>query len=278
MNILDYLPAHIPICKQTFFLSEGENIDIGDVFYQDGSKLFVLRKNMNGTKQQTNNSYHHDDKQMSKRILKKKPFPKPLVKGFQSEGTSYVKHQSESNADINVEESNFMIVENSKAHDLGSLPTFLLVEQDDIAEESNKQEEESVVLDEYFAMILADFEQRDVLNQDAKHLEQIHQEEILEEEWIQVEELTAQFFEHFDASFFEDFDEDIESLNDFEDWLVIDIEILMKKDNTVLLNCYAMPFCFWDIVLESFLIYELEGYVPSVSKLIEKLKHMPPDA
>ena len=277
MNILDYLPLHIPICKQIFFLTEGENIDIGDVFFQDGSKLFVLRKNMNGIKQQTIHSYHRNDKQISKKIIKKNLFPKPLTKGFQSERTSFSKPQSVSNVDTDVVESNFMVVENSKVHDLGSLPTLLLVEQDDIPEESNKQEEESIVLDEHFAMILADFEQREFLNKDEKNSNQLHQEEI-HEEWLQAEELTAQFFEHFDSSFFDEFDEDIESLNDFEDWLVIDIEILMKKDNTVLLNCYAMPFCFWDIVLESFLIYELEGYVPSVSKLIERLKHMPPDA
>ena len=73
---------------------------------------------------------------------------------------------------------------------------------------------------------------------------------------------------------FEAFDEEFENINDFEDWLVIDSEILFQRDGMALVNCYAMPFYFWDLVLESFLLYELEGYVPSVQALIERLKNI----
>ena len=262
MNILDYLPLHIPICKQTFFLTEGETIDIGDVFFQDGSKLFVLRKKSeNDEKNPKTQAPHHN------KNIKKNPFPRPIIKGFQKEGGSYSKHQSE----FAVESEFFEMVNPtkvSKAHDLGGLPTFLLIESEAVYEESNnKQDEESVVLDEHFVTLLAGFEQKDISHINSNHSDHLHPEE----------ELVTQFFEHFDELFFEELDEDIESINDFEDWLVIDLEILMKKDNITLLNCYAMPFCFWDIVLESFLIYELEGYVPSVAKLIERLKHLPPE-
>ena len=43
MNILDYLPSYIPISKHMFFLTKGEGVEVGDVFYQEGPKLFVLR-------------------------------------------------------------------------------------------------------------------------------------------------------------------------------------------------------------------------------------------
>ena len=69
MNILDYLPLHIPICKQTFFLTEGETIDIGDVFFQDGSKLFVLRKKSENDEKNPKTQVPHHNKNI-KNFLK----------------------------------------------------------------------------------------------------------------------------------------------------------------------------------------------------------------
>ena len=311
-----------------FFLTKGEGVEVGDVFYQEGPKLFVLRNNRSesnfvndiseddehGTQDLDNEADGMADgtvpskvvregnngvaqSSVSKKQKERGFFPKPQVKGFlrnQATGNSQLslgkvnKYENrfdqeeigQRRSSENTQNGDALYhddIQHLVTHELGSLPTFFLRE-DSVSTDLTHNELQHInnqselpQLDTQLSYLLNSFEffEFDTNVHDGSNY---HVEDNYEENPLQ--DLEEQFFSKFDEEYFEDFDEDFENINDFEDWLVIDSEILFQRDGIALVNCYAMPFYFWDIVLESFLLYELEGYVPSVKALIERLKNI----
>ena len=318
MNILDYLPPYIPISKQMFFLTKDEGVEVGDVFYQEGPKLFVLRCNNNGFESNPVVSHSEDDEKgaqdfdneknneknnevnhapVSKKQKVKAFFPKPQVKGFlrnhvsgdsqlslgkvnkyvnrldrESIGKPQYSENSQNGGALYHDDIQHLL-----SHELGRLPTFFLREDSTNADvthnelENVNNQSEFPQLDTQLSYLLNSFEFFE-FDENGHDCSNFHVESNYEEDSLQ--ELEEQFFSKFDEEYFEAFDEEFENINDFEDWLVIDSEVLFQRDGIALVNCYAMPFYFWDIVLESFLLYELEGYVPSVKALLERLKNI----
>ena len=328
MNILDYLPSYIRISKQMFFLTKDEGVEIGDVFYQEGPKLFVLRNHRydsesnssaNTSDEKTSdekkensqdldgnlNNYANNERnnsQASKKQKEKDFFPKPQAKGFlrnQIGGDSQLslgqvnkpvnrfdrgaagKHLSSESLQYGDNPYHRDDIQHVFTHELGRLPTFMLredfVNQDLAQDESQNSGNQSDLpqLDTQLSHLLNGFEffELDENTSDGSNYEGNYEENSIQDE-SSIQDIEEQFFSKFDEAYFEDFEEDFENINDFEDWLVIDSEVLFQRDGMALINCYAMPFYFWDIVLESFLLYELEGYVPSVKALIERLKNI----
>lgn len=319
MNILDYLPSYIPISKQMFFLTKDEGVEVGDVFYQEGPKLFVLRNHrydsasnssantLNEKKEDsqdfgsTSKSYVSNEinnSPTSKKQREKDFFPKPQAKGFlrnQVGGDSQLslgqvnksvnrfdrgaagKHLSSENLQYGDNPHYHDDTQQVVTHELGCLPTFMLREDfintdlthDEFQNSGNQSDLPQLDTQLYHLLNSFEFFELDEnTSDDSKYDAESNYEE------NSIQDLEEQFFSKFDEAYFEDFEEEFETINDFEDWLVIDSEVLFQRDGMALVNCYAMPFYFWDIVLESFLLYELEGYVPSVKALIERLKNI----
>ena len=317
MNILDYLPPYIPISKQMFFLTKDEVIEVGDVFYQEGPKLFVLRCNGSESHPITNNSEDYEKRAQdfdreknseknseinhepaSKEQKAKAFFPKPQVKGIlrnhvlgdsqlslgrvnkyvnkfnrESIGKRHLSEKSQNRDALHHHDD----IQHLLTHELGRLPTFFLREDSINADVAHNElpnvnnPSDFPQLDAQLSCLLNSFEFVE-FDENGHDISNYHVDSNCEEDSLQ--DLEEQFFSKFDEEYFEDFDEDFENINDFDDWLVIDSEILFQRDGIALVNCYAMPFYFWDIVLESFLLYELEGYVPSVKALLERLKNI----